>query len=206
MSTASKLLEIAAGELGTKEYPPDSNKVKYTSWYGMNAQPWCVMFVMWVFAQAGVALPTRTASCTTLMEAAKRAGMWVTGNYKPGDVVIYDWGWDKKPDHCGIVKDVYTSGITAIEGNTSYDDDSNGGEVMLRTRSNSQILGAVRSVFEEEQVLDNVSKINQENVDWMVKNGIMQGDANGDLKLSSPVTRDALSAILRRYHDKFGGK
>ena len=33
MSTAEELLTIAVGELGTKESPAGSNKVKYAGWY-----------------------------------------------------------------------------------------------------------------------------------------------------------------------------
>ena len=85
MATVRELLDIARGELGYKETPANSNRTKYGAWYGLDGQPWCVMFVEWVFAQAGVKLPIETASCTILMNAAKSAGNWVTSNYQPGD-------------------------------------------------------------------------------------------------------------------------
>ncbi len=198
MTTAQALLEIARGELGTKESPAGSNQVKYASWYGLPGQPWCVMFVMWVFAQAGVALPTRTASCTLLMNAAKKAGTWVTSGYLPGDVVIYDWGANGLPDHCGIAERVSGSAVTAIEGNTAVGNDSDGGEVMERTRPNAQILGAVRPQYEEERTMDNTpSDAHKEGVAWAVKNGILLG-SGGDLMLSQPVTREQLCTMLYR--------
>lgn len=198
MTTAQALLEIARGELGTKESPAGSNQVKYASWYGLPGQPWCVMFVMWVFAQAGVALPTRTASCTLLMNAAKKAGSWVTSGYLPGDVVIYDWGANGVPDHCGIVESASGSAVTAIEGNTAVGNDSDGGEVMERTRPNAQILGAVRPRYEEEITMDNTpSDAHREGVAWAVKNGILLG-SGGDLMLSQPVTREQLCTMLYR--------
>ena len=204
MATVSKLLEIAVGELGTKESPAGSNQVKYASWYGMNGQPWCVMFVMWVFSQSGVALPTRTASCTTLMNAAKAAGMWVTSGYQPGDVVIYDWGGDRAPDHCGIVETASGTVITAIEGNTAVGNDSDGGEVMRRARTSGQILGAVRPVYEEEINMDNVpAAAHKEGVEWAVKNGILAGNTDGDLMLSQPVTRQQMATMLHRFYEKF---
>lgn len=141
MATVRELLDIARGELGYKETPANSNRTKYGAWYGLDGQPWCVMFVEWVFAQASVKLPIETASCTILMNAAKSAGNWVTSNYQTGDVVIYDWGGDKRPDHCGIVEAVGGSSITAIEGNTAIGNDSDGGEVMRRTRTLGQIWG-----------------------------------------------------------------
>ena len=198
MTTAQALLEIARGELGTKESPAGSNRVKYATWYGLPGQPWCVMFVMWVFAQAGAALPTRTASCTLLMNAAKKAGSWVTSGYLPGDVVIYDWGANGVPDHCGIVESASGSAVTAIEGNTAVGNDSDGGEVMRRERQTRQILGAVRPRYEEERTVDNTpSDTHREGVAWAVENGILLG-SGGDLMLSQPVTREQLCTMLYR--------
>ena len=198
MTTAQALLEIARGELGTKESPTGSNRVKYATWYGLPGQPWCVMFVMWVFAQAGAALPTRTASCTLLMNAAKKAGSWVTSGYLPGDVVIYDWGANGVPDHCGIVESASGSAVTAIEGNTAVGNDSDGGEVMRRERQTRQILGAVRPRYEEERTVDNTpSDAHREGVAWAVENGILLG-SGGDLMLSQPVTREQLCTMLYR--------
>lgn len=199
MATAKELLEIARKELGTKESPAGSNRVKYGEWYGLNGQPWCVMFVMWVFEQAGVSLPARTASCTLLMNAAKSAGMWVTGDYRPGDVVIYDWGGDRVPDHCGIVVSVSGTRVSAIEGNTALNNDSNGGEIMLRSRKTDQILGAVRPQFQEESQMDNTpAEAHREGVAWAIAHAILQGDAEGDLMLSQPVTRQQLCTMLYR--------
>lgn len=198
MATAQALLEIARGELGTRESPAGSNQVKYAAWYGLPGQPWCVMFVMWVFSQAGAALPTRTASCTLLMNAAKKAGSWVTSGYLPGDVVIYDWGANGLPDHCGIVESASGSAVTAIEGNTAVGNDSDGGEVMRRERQTRQILGAVRPRYEEERTVDNTpSDAHREGVAWAVENGILLG-SGGDLMLSQPVTREQLCTMLYR--------
>ena len=198
MATVKELLEIARGELGTRESPANSNQVKYSRWYGLTG-PWCVMFIMWVCSQAGVALPTRTASCTTLMKAAKAAGCWVTSGYRAGDAVIFDWGGDKVPDHCGIIEQVLSNGYITIEGNTAVGNDSDGGEVMRRTRAAKQILGAVRPVYEEEIKVDNVpAPAHKEGVEWAVENGILTGNADGDLMLSKPITRQQMCTMLRR--------
>ena len=185
MATAKELLAIAVGELGTKESPAGSNRVKYASWYGLQGQPWCMMFVMWVFAQAGVSLPARTASCGALMRAAKAAGMWVTSNYKPGDVVIYDFPGGAATDHCGIVESATAAAVTAIEGNTAVGNDSDGGAVMRRTRPLSQVVGAVRPVFEEEteedgvvryQYLKDIPDKHRPVIEALMKAEIVQGD------------------------------
>lgn len=140
--------------------------------------------------QAGVELPTRTASCTALMNAAKKAGMWVTSDYQPGDIAIYDWGGDKVPDHCGIITQALPNGYLAIEGNTAAGNDSNGGEVMERTRPAKSILGAVRPVY---------VAVLPEAVQWAVDNGIMQGNTSGDLMLDNALTRRQFVTMLHRY-------
>ena len=154
MATANEILAVARGELGYTESPAGSNRTKYGAWYGMDGQPWCMMFVQWVFAQAGASriLPARTASCGAMMRAAMACGMWVTADYQPGDVVIYDFPGGAATDHCGIVVTPLTTGVRAIEGNTAVGDDSNGGEVMERTRPLSVIIGAYRPHYAEENV------------------------------------------------------
>lgn len=149
--TAKELLKIVQNELGYKENPSNSNRTKYGAWYGLDGQPWCMMFVMWCFDKAGVALPARTASCTALKNAAKKAGMWVTSGYQTGDVVIYDWTGNGVMDHCGIIETFSGSSVVAIEGNTAVGNDSDGGEVMRRTRKVSQVAGAVRPKFAEDR-------------------------------------------------------
>lgn len=45
MPTASDVLSIARGEMGYTESPQGSNKNKYGRWYGLDGEPWCMMFV-----------------------------------------------------------------------------------------------------------------------------------------------------------------
>lgn len=203
--TVSDILSIAKKEIGYKESPANSNKTKFGAWYGLDGYAWCVMFVQWVFHQGGVSLPMKTASCTQLMNSAKTAGMWVTSGYQPGDVVIYDWGGDKVPDHCGIVESVSGSSVVTIEGNTSVGNDSDGGEVMRRTRSTSQILGAVRPVYKEEKTMDNTpAAAYKEGVEWCQENGILLGNTDGDLMLSQPVTREQMCTFMYRLAKVLG--
>ncbi|WP_352416395.1 CHAP domain-containing protein [Oscillibacter ruminantium] len=201
MPTAKDLIDLARAQLGVKEYPANSNKVKYNTWYygrevSGAAYPWCMVFVQWCCAQVGVELPTRTASCTALMNAAKKAGMWVTSDYQMGDISIYDWGGDKVADHCGIITQALPNGYLAIEGNTAVGNDSNGGEVMERTRPAKSIPGAVRPVY---------AVVLPEAVQWAVDNGIMQGNSSGDLMLDNALTRRQFVTMLHRYA-KVGGK
>ena len=156
MRTVRDLLEVAVRQLNVREDPPESNNVRYNTWYygrevHGKAYPWCMVFVQWCFAQVQVELPARTASCSALMNAAKGAGCWVTRSFQPGDVVIYDFtGKKKQASHCGIVESVTGSGVIAIEGNTGAENDANGGQVQRRTRPGKYIMGAVRPGFDKE--------------------------------------------------------
>jgi CHAP domain len=137
-------LKEAIAELGTKESPANSNKQKYGSWYGMNAQPWCAMFVTWCFEQVGDSPAflkgSRYAYVPYVVGDARegRNGLKTTDDPIPGDLVCYDWNWNGEYDHIGIFE-YWKSNDTfsAIEGNTSYSDNSNGGEVMRRDRNKS---------------------------------------------------------------------
>ena len=203
MSTASDILQVAAGEVGYRESPAGSNRTKYGKWYGLDGQPWCMMFVQWVFHQAGVEklLPVRTASCGVMMRAAKAAGAWVTKDYRPGDVVLYDFSGGGAVDHVGIVVRCDGSTIIAVEGNTSVGDDSNGGAVMERRRLLQTVAGAVRPSYDgEAREMDNTPAVYAaEAVQWARENGILFGDQSGDLKLRTPVTREQAITFLYRF-------
>ncbi len=199
MATADNILRVARGELGYKESPAGSNKTKYGAWFGLDGQPWCMMFVQWCFRQAGAQdlLPALTASCGALMRAAQAKGLWITGGYQPGDVVIYDFpGNNVKTDHCGIVVTALTDGVRAIEGNTGTGNDADGGQVQRRVRSNKVILGAVRPAYdieekEDEDVvnykyLKDVPEKFRPTINQLMSAGIIQGDGsdpngNGDV-------------------------
>lgn len=160
MATADQILNIARQEIGYREYPKNSNRTKYGTWYGLNGYAWCVIFVQWVFAQAEASslLPKRTASCSDLMGAAKSKGLWVTKNFRPGDVLIYDFPGNKvKTDHCGILESISGNQIKAIEGNTAIGNDANGGAVLRRTRKVSQVYGAVRPKYQTLKSLEEVA-------------------------------------------------
>ena len=144
----TRVLTWAESQLGVIEFPFGSNRVKYNDWYygapGHN-YAWCVTFVQWVMARAGMPLPIKTASCTQLANWAKAHGQWVTRGYKPGDIVMFHWGSDPKvTEHMGIVKAVNGTRLITVEGNTSTTDQSNGGCVMERTRALVSVTGAYR--------------------------------------------------------------
>ncbi len=157
MATVEEILNLARKELGYRESPADSNLTKYGKWYRLDGNPWCMMFVMWIFdrADALALLPTRTASCAEFMKAAKKAKNWYKRtNLKPGDVVIFDFpGNLSTAEHVGIVEELADEEeyVFTIEGNTSTSNQANGGMVMRRKRKRSLIAGAFRPSYEAEK-------------------------------------------------------
>ena len=161
MGSSEKLLTLARGEIGNREMPAGSNRVKYnTEYYGWEvsgrAYPWCCVFLWWLFRRAGAAGlffgGARTASCSTLMDYAKRNGLFVEGNYRPGDLIFMRFSGSGGPQHIGILEEVRGNTLVTIEGNTSADNDAAGGQVQRRERPLRYVLGAYRPDYEEENV------------------------------------------------------
>ena len=203
--TVEKVLSIARTELGVKESPANSNKQKYGKWYGLDGYAWCMMFVQWCFAQAGMPLPYKTASCSAMLDwYQKNRPQSVKKAPEPGDIIIYNFG------HTGIVESVGSGTITAIEGNTSpgaSGSQSNGGMVCRRTRKTSLVTAYIRPDYDKKEnkhMDNNPSAAHKEGVEWAVKNKILEGDASGDLKLSQNVTRQQLCTMLYRFAKQIG--
>lgn len=139
------IIDTAAAENGTKENPANSNKTKYGAWFGFDGAPWCAMFVSWVYDSAGhplgnVETPKGYKYCPSGFNFWK-ANNRLTDNPKPGDIVLFDWNGDGTCEHTGIFIRWIEEGKTfaSWEGNTSVNNDSDGGEVMLRTRKKSTV-------------------------------------------------------------------
>ena len=146
---AEDVLKIAARELGNTESPSGSNRTKYGAWYGLDGNPWCMMFVQWCFDQAGQPLPHRTASCSNMLSwYQKHHPEQVVSVPKPRDIIIYSFG------HTGIVESVTANTVTAIEGNTSAGEagsQSNGGGVFRRKRSRTLVTAYIRAFDNYEE-------------------------------------------------------
>ena len=133
----TNVIKVARQEVGYIE--SKGNKTKYGDWFGLNGVAWCGIFVSWCYAMAGVKLPNigfkrGFAGCQTAAEYFKAHNM-LTKNPMPGDVVLYDWQGDGRYDHTGLyLKQNDSNTFSAIEGNTSTTNQSNGGCVMIRTR------------------------------------------------------------------------
>ena len=156
MSTLKGLLSIAIQQIGTCESPPNSNNVRYNTWYYRrevmgSAYPWCMVFCQWVYDKAEIKLPLRTASCTAFMEAAKKNKCFVNNRHlQPGDLVLFNFDGvtTNVATHCGILHTINGIKMKVIEGNTGTGNDTNGGAVMMRDRTINQVVGAFRPIFE----------------------------------------------------------
>ena len=147
---AEKILEIARSQLGIKENPPNSNRVKYIDDYGISPNPWCCVFVWWVFWKAGASAlfygGKKTAYCPTLKNYHK--GQAVKGDYRPGDVIFFNFNGGSNAAHVGICESWDGTYITTIDGNTAPTNEANGGAVMRRRRAKRYIVGAYRPDYQ----------------------------------------------------------
>ena len=142
-ASAQARLAQAKRDIGVKESPANSNIVKYTDWYNM-VGPWCAMFACWADQTGGQPSPSMKqasyyAYVPYIVSDARLGlrGLSLTSAPKPGDLVCYDWAGDGEYDHVGIIETPPDSSgnFSAVEGNTSTSDNSNGGQVMRRTRN-----------------------------------------------------------------------
>lgn len=166
--TAEKILKIARKEIGTKESPANSNRVKYnTAYYGREVSgsnyAWCCAFVWWCFREAGASElfygGKKTAYCPTLKSYHKKQA--VSGDYRPGDVIFFNFKGAKNAAHVGVCESWDGGYITTIDGNTGSGDQANGGAVLRQRRSKKYIVGAYRPAYqkEDEMTEEQVKKI-----------------------------------------------
>lgn len=155
VSSGSLILSEAQKHLGTRESPPDSNQVLFSRWYGMIGS-WCAMFVSYCGVKAGLKAfkQGHYYAYVPYVVADARAGrnnltLQTAATVMPGDLVCFDWPGESPgiADHIGIFEKWIEKGKTfsAIEGNTSLGNNSNGGEVMRRERDVSLVQVFVRA-------------------------------------------------------------
>lgn len=220
--TANDILRVARGEIGVTESPAGSNRQKYGAAYGMNGVPWCVIFCWWCFREAGASAlfygGGKTASCSQYIAWAKKAGQWITGDYKPGDLVFFDFNPKAGDgvDHIGIVESWDGRTLVTIEGNTSMTSQDNGGAVMRRTDHGAYAVGAARPPYAEKEPEKEGEKMTGKEIyealteylndlpesEWSKEEGgFAQATENGVTDGTYPrgyLTREQLFAVLNR--------
>jgi len=155
--TGQKALAEAQKYIGTVEQPAGSNRTEFGLWFGANGVAWCNIFVSYCFSVGadyilakgfpggrshGIFAGKGCSYVPTTAAWLRSAGMWVGKSQPlPGDIVIYNLHGGR-PDHIGIVSRVLGKDtFEAVEGNTSFQNDSNGGAVMLRSRHLTRVDG-----------------------------------------------------------------
>lgn len=217
----SRVLTTARGEIGYLESPPGSNRTKYGLEFGLDAVPWCVIFLWWVFHQAGEGSAffagARTASCGTLLRWYLAQGLTVPKDQlEPGDIVILNFFGTADTQHCGLVTEVvrYPSGkishVVTVEGNTAAGDGSqdNGGMVCQKRRYLSQIIGVCRPQYHQDPVpVDDVSgHWAAEDIRWAKTAQLMTGYPDGSFKPDQTMTRAEVCVVMRRLYNLIVGE
>ena len=152
MSDLERILTLAREQIGVRENPPGSNDIIYnTDYYGGAVQgakfPWCCVFIWWLFWKTGLSAlfcgGEKTAYCPFVVQYAREHGQWVTGGYRAGDLLLFDWDGDRQADHIGICESVNGTWAVTVEGNC-------GGAVERMKRAFSDIMGAYRPGYKKE--------------------------------------------------------
>ncbi len=187
--SASKVLEIARGEVGYLEKKSNSqlynktanvgnnNYTKYGAWFDngkFQAQPWCDTFVSWCADQAGEASAVgHYAYVPSHQNFFEAKGRWhLKSGYTPvpGDVIIF-----RNESHIGFVEYVSGGYVHTIEGNTSGGSTlvANGGGVFKKSYplNSSYILGYGHPAYGSDVVKKNYTiGWNEDNTGWWYAN------------------------------------
>ena len=144
--TAKMVLDTARAELGVKESPAGSNRVKYNTWfYGRevrgSAYPWCMVYVCWLYAHvkkpaAPKKIPTISATYTgpiplpTLKKGSKGSRVkqfqkflnWCNEKYKIGfKKLTEDGNFGKKTKKaCKLWQSLFGLTDDGVYGKKSY--------------------------------------------------------------------------------------
>ena len=193
------IIAIAASQIGVAE-EGKSNKVIYCKvYYGNDTrQPWCCIFVWWVFNQAGASALLhggKTASCSTLMERFRSRKKY-DKTPRVGDIVFFNFNGGTSTQHVGIVAAINADGtIESIEGNTSSKNEDNGGQVMKKTRKMENVVGFAHPdypyTYDDSNVVDMTKYGDNTNYKAMALSGIAYSTSNN----SSTTLLGALSDL-----------
>jgi len=156
-----KIIDVAKSQIGTKELPAGSNKVKYNTWYyGQEVSgdnyAWCSTFVLWCFYEAGLINVTPFGTLAQAKKVyAEGAYKWIQNGgtvinspkeIQVGDVVCYTFS------HVGICSEASKNGtFKAVEGNTDVVGGRTGGQVLEKTRKLSDVKAIFRPKYGESE-------------------------------------------------------
>lgn len=104
-------------------------------------------------------LVKKTASCVSMLEEWFEANNQIVKDPQPGDLVFFKYKTNnRRTNHIGLVYSVNSpTSFKSIEGNTSVNSDDNGGSVMLRNRTNQNVVAYGRPKYtgnQKQKLLD----------------------------------------------------
>ncbi len=147
-------IKVAREYIGLKESPAGSNRILFAEWYGIIG-PWCAMFLAYIFVKAGSKAFVKGSYWAyvpfMLADArAQRNGLITIDKSEVvgGDIAPYSFKRDGFPVHVGLVltRPDANGNFTAVEGNTSVSNDSDGGEVAVRSRNVLDVVEFIRVI------------------------------------------------------------
>ena len=102
-------------------------------------------------------IPTKSSSCSVMGDYAIKKKMTVPySKAKKGDIVNYDFNHNGTSDHTGIVYKIESGKLYVVEGNTSKDNDCNGGAVCKRIRFKGNVNYLIRPKYDSKVTADMV--------------------------------------------------
>jgi hypothetical protein len=144
-------IDIAKKEVGYKEGTNNDNK--YGVWFGLNHQPWCMIFVVWCFFEAGLQTKILKTAGVEAFEAWAIKNKFVipVDKIQANDLLLFDWDHAGHAEHIEIAAggiDPKTHLVPTVGGNTGPDhigvNQSNGDGVYSKVRATSVIRTVIR--------------------------------------------------------------
>lgn len=163
MTPQEKVIAVAR-KYATQKYKEGANNdTIFGKWFGLNHQPWCAMFVSYVFNEAGYPnllkgsqTPKGFASCQIGLQWFRNKHQVVNKTEaEPGDIVFFQFDSDPMADHVGIVVTNNGGTLTTIEGNTvgsHSGSQANGDGVYVKTRPLNQVMAVARPKYPKAPV------------------------------------------------------
>ena len=167
MNQYEEIIKLAQTQIGYRANPDNTNKYNLEYYGKESGQPWCVVFQWWLFKHTGLSKlfygGNKTASCGTLYDYYDKQGLTIKDKVpQRGDLVFFEFN-GVAHCHIGLCEAFDGHNVTTIDGNTSEtSSQSNGGQVLRRTRGKGCIWGVARPKYatdpEPEEVWYTVQK------------------------------------------------
>ena len=190
-----ELIKKAQSQLGYKE--GYNNNTPYGKTYGLNYNPWCMMFVWWCADSVGIenTIIPKTASCPTACRWFKERGQIIKNSeVKKGDIVFFTWDNSNNADHVGIVEKVEGNIFTTIEGN------KNDAVERRQVRTTNPCIYAIARPKYKENTNNPSSKKDETEKDRIKQlQTALNKDFNSNLNVDGIIGQATTKAIMKHY-------